>query len=90
MTQTITKVKQKIKHDNGKSTRKFHDPMAPSWTENYSDLIEKYWKKLPSSIASIIVFIAVFIFGATVRGKLCNRTKHQNNFVRIPMFSLFT
>jgi hypothetical protein len=46
----------------------FYDPMAVTWMEKYSDTLEKIWAKLPDCVGSIIVTLAVFIFGATIRG----------------------
>jgi hypothetical protein len=46
----------------------FNDPMAVTWMEKYSDTLEKFWAKLPDWVGSIIVTLAVFIFGATIRG----------------------
>jgi hypothetical protein len=46
----------------------FYDPMAVTWMEKYSDTLDKIWAKLPDCVGSIIVTLAVFIFGATIRG----------------------
>jgi hypothetical protein len=46
----------------------FYDPMAVTWMEKYSDTLEKIWAKLPDCVGSIIVTVAVFAFGATIRG----------------------
>ena len=45
------------------------DPMAVTWMEKYSDTIDKYWSKLPGFVGTVIASLAVFILGATMRGK---------------------
>jgi len=47
----------------------FYDPLAVTWMEKYSDVLEKIWAKLPDWVGSIIVTLAVFMFGATIKGK---------------------
>jgi hypothetical protein len=46
----------------------FYDPMAVTWMDKYSDTLDKIWAKLPDWAGSIIVTLAVFAFGATIRG----------------------
>jgi hypothetical protein len=46
----------------------FYDPMAVTWMEKYSNTMEKIWAKLPDHVGSIIVTLAVFTLGATIRG----------------------
>jgi len=46
----------------------FYDPMAVMWMEKYSDTLDKIWAKLPDCVGSVIVTLAVFTFGATIRG----------------------
>lgn len=58
-------------------TRNGHtDPMAVTWLEKYSDTMEKYWKKIPINVGSIIASIAVFVLGATVRGEWIHIVVH--------------
>ncbi|KAK8746453.1 hypothetical protein OTU49_017025, partial [Cherax quadricarinatus] len=45
------------------------DPLAVTWTERYSDTLDKYWKKLPRVLGSVIASVAVFIMGSTIRGE---------------------
>ncbi|KAF2357014.1 Fatty acid hydroxylase [Trinorchestia longiramus] len=52
------------------------DPMAVTWSEKYSDTLEKYWRCLPVSVGNAIVFIAVFVLGATVRGEWIHIAVH--------------
>jgi len=56
--------KKAASKDNG-----FYDPMAVTWMEKYSDILDKIWAKLPNCVGSIIVTLAVFTFGATIRGE---------------------
>ena len=72
MASTETQTMVKTNNVKGKMTKKFKDPMAITWSENYSQSIEKYWSKLPTAVASLLVFCSVFIFGATVNGKYAN------------------
>jgi hypothetical protein len=60
----------------------FYDPMAVTWMEKYSKTLDKIWAKLPNYVGSIIVTLAVFTFGATIRGKLVSlhAIKHNSNF----------
>jgi hypothetical protein len=46
----------------------FHDPMAVTWAKKYSKTLDNIWARLPDWVGSIIVTLAVFIFGATIRG----------------------
>ncbi|XP_018009205.1 delta(7)-sterol 5(6)-desaturase ERG3B isoform X2 [Hyalella azteca] len=73
MTSSRTVTKTKVAKSRSKMAK---DPMAVTWTENYSDTIEKYWKRLPKSVANIIVFLSVFILGATVRGEWLHIAAH--------------
>ncbi|KAK7079319.1 hypothetical protein SK128_021123 [Halocaridina rubra] len=54
---------------NGSSQNKIVDPMAVTWTEKYSDTLEKYWNMLPNFIGTFIATVAVFILGSTIRGE---------------------
>jgi hypothetical protein len=60
----------------------FYDPMAVTWMEKYSGTLDKIWAKLPNCVGSIIVTLAVFAFGATIRGMFfsLNATDHNSNF----------
>jgi hypothetical protein len=49
--------------------RGFYDPMAVTWMDKYSSTLDKIWAYLPKNIRPIIVTLAVFTFGATIRGK---------------------
>jgi hypothetical protein len=49
--------------------RRFYDPMAVTWMDKYSSTLDKIWANLPTNIRPIIVTLAVFTFGATIRGK---------------------
>jgi hypothetical protein len=46
----------------------FRDPMAVTWSEKYSDSIDKQWSKLPSFLRSTIATVAIFLMGVTVNG----------------------
>uniref|UniRef100_A0A6A7G422 Delta(7)-sterol 5(6)-desaturase erg32-like isoform X1 n=2 Tax=Hirondellea gigas TaxID=1518452 RepID=A0A6A7G422_9CRUS len=74
-TKTTTESSQKNGHVEMKQQRA-KDPMAVTWMENYSDTVEKYWSKLPASVSSVIAGLAVFIFGATVRGEWIHIAVH--------------
>jgi hypothetical protein len=60
--------------DNG-----FYDPMAVTWMEKYSYILDKIWAKLPNCVGSIIVTLAVFMFGATIRGKFVSLNATDSN-----------
>ena len=45
------------------------DPMAVTWTENYNDVISKYWNKVPYSLGKTLATLAVFIVGVSINGK---------------------
>jgi hypothetical protein len=47
----------------------FYDPMAVTWMDKYSSTMDKIWANLPKKLRPIIVTLAVFTFGATIRGK---------------------
>jgi hypothetical protein len=74
------------KHRNGsdKNTADmdtgFYDPMAVTWMEKYSDTLDKIWAKLPDWAGSIIVTLAVFAFGATIRGMFVLLNPTDRNF----------
>jgi hypothetical protein len=59
-----------------------YDPMAVTWMDKYSDTLDKIWAKLPDWAGSIIVTLAVFVFGATIRGMfvLLNPTDPNSKF----------
>jgi hypothetical protein len=61
----------------------FYDPMAVTWMEKYSDTLDKIWAKLPDWAGSIIVTLAVFAFGATIRGMFVslNTTDLNSKFI---------
>lgn len=64
-----TTIKESEKHVDGSSMGDhFYDPMAVTWMEKYSNTMEKIWAKLPNYMGSIIVALAVFTLGATIRG----------------------
>jgi hypothetical protein len=64
-----TKSKGQKKHAEGTSGgREFYDPMAITWMDKYSNIMDKIWSKLPSYVGSTIVTLAVFTLGATMRG----------------------
>ncbi|CAL8143494.1 unnamed protein product [Orchesella dallaii] len=39
------------------------------WTDNHGESLEKLWSKVPANIGQLIVTLAMFIFGLTVRGE---------------------
>lgn len=45
------------------------DPMAVTWTENYSDIINKFWKILPHSVGKTLATISIFLVGISINGK---------------------
>jgi uncharacterized surface anchored protein len=47
----------------------FKDPMAVTWTENYSDVINKYWEKLPQTVGKSLATLAIFALGVSINGK---------------------
>ncbi|PNF32539.1 hypothetical protein B7P43_G02459 [Cryptotermes secundus] len=47
----------------------FYDPMAVTWLDKYSSTLDTIWTNLPKNIRPIIVGLAVFTFGATIRGE---------------------
>lgn len=67
---TATMVHQRAKKEAPVQMKRdiMRDPMAVTWTEKYSETIEKYWAKIPSFLASCIATTAVFILGATMNG----------------------
>lgn len=45
------------------------DPLAVTWTDRYSDILQKYWNMLPNFVGTFIATVAVFILGSTIRGE---------------------
>jgi hypothetical protein len=77
------------KHAEGNSRGpEFHDPMAITWMEKYSNTLDKIWARLPDYVGSIIVTLVVFTLGATMTGmcstqftdKLCRNSKFKFEF----------
>lgn len=54
-----------IKDNNGK----FYDPMAVTWSENYSETIEKFWNLVPKSVGKVLATLATFIVGISINGE---------------------
>ncbi|KAJ8866408.1 hypothetical protein PR048_032251 [Dryococelus australis] len=46
-----------------------YDPMAVTWLDNYSDTMDKVWARVPEMVRPVVVFLAVFTMGATMRGR---------------------
>ncbi|CAB3364857.1 Hypothetical predicted protein [Cloeon dipterum] len=55
--------------DLAKTKGLIRDPMAVTWTEQYSETIDKYWNKLPKFVSSALATMAVFLMGVTVNGE---------------------
>lgn len=47
----------------------YFDPMAVTWTEKYSDQIEKVWNILPNFVGQFLATVAIFTLGASLSGK---------------------
>ncbi|KAL4713290.1 hypothetical protein ACJJTC_018638 [Scirpophaga incertulas] len=82
---------------------KYWDPLTEGvkWTEKYSEPLEKFFEKLPEFISSFIATLAVFTFGATLRGEwvvilvsalkqLSGHTQSEKNVTTEDIFNLFT
>jgi lathosterol oxidase len=54
----------------------FKDPMAVTWTENYSDVINKYWEKLPQTVGKSLATLAIFALGVSINGDWMNIFVH--------------
>jgi hypothetical protein len=78
------KSRRRSDKNSASKDRGFYDPMAVTWMEKYSDTLDKFWAKLPNCVGSIIVTLAVFTFGATIRGMLVslNATDRISKFSR--------
>lgn len=50
---------------------KFWDPMQEGvkWIEKYAEPLEKIYQKLPECIGTMCASLAIFTFGAALRGK---------------------
>merc|ERR1712002_942933 len=66
MSASVTQMKMETK---SVANERLFDPMAVTWSEKYSDTFEKYWSRIPSYFGSIIVCLAVFILGSSIRGE---------------------
>ena len=53
----------------------FYDPMAVTWMEKYSSQMDQIWSKMPNFVGTSIATLAVFLLGATMRGKLATYNK---------------
>lgn len=60
---------KKRSNKNVQQNGHFYDPMAVTWTEKYSDSIEKVWNTLPNFVGQFLATIAVFTLGASLSGK---------------------
>lgn len=64
--------KQKENHEEPVQVQKskYWDPLTEGvkWIEKYSDSLEKFFEKLPEFLSTFIATLAVFTFGATLRG----------------------
>nr|CAD7201735.1 unnamed protein product [Timema douglasi] len=61
----------KVKKDESATKKRSvpYDPMAVTWMDNYSETMDKIWERVPEFSKPFIVFLAVFIMGATMRGE---------------------
>jgi len=66
MSASVTQMKMETK---SVANERLFDPMAVTWSEKYSDTFEKYWSRVPSYFGNIIVCLAVFILGSSIRGE---------------------
>jgi hypothetical protein len=66
MVSTDTGIEKHVEYENRRS--EFFDPMAVTWMERYTNTMEKIWAKLPNYVGSMIVTLAVFTLGTTIRG----------------------
>lgn len=53
---------------------KYWDPLTDGvkWIEKYAEPLEDFFKRLPEFISTFIATLAVFTFGATLRGQCHN------------------
>jgi hypothetical protein len=65
----ITSEESEKNTDVTEKDKEFYDPMAVTWMDKYSSTLDRIWANIPSNIRPIIAGFAVFIFGATIRGK---------------------
>ncbi|XP_063227314.1 lathosterol oxidase-like [Bacillus rossius redtenbacheri] len=56
------------KKQNGGPTVPY-DPMAVTWMDSHSETVDKVWGRVPELLRPVIVFLAVFVMGATMRGE---------------------
>jgi hypothetical protein len=66
---SATDVKSEKSTDVTGKDKGFYDPMAVTWMDKYSSTLDKIWANLPMNMRPVIVTLAVFTFGATIRGK---------------------
>ncbi|XP_052753526.1 uncharacterized protein LOC113514180 isoform X2 [Galleria mellonella] len=57
--------------DDAPERPKYWDPLADGvrWIESYAEPLEKFFERLPEFISTFIATLAVFTFGATLRGE---------------------
>ena len=48
------------------------DPMAVTWMQKYSPVMDKIWDKTPKHLRSALITVAVFLLGSAIRGKRTN------------------
>lgn len=51
-------------------SKKLFNPIAVTWMEKYSERMEKMWNRLPNFVGSAVATCAIFLLGATMRGKV--------------------
>ncbi|XP_044258866.1 delta(7)-sterol 5(6)-desaturase erg31-like isoform X2 [Tribolium madens] len=54
----------------------FPDPMAVTWSEKYSETLNKFWNLLPNTIGKLLATISIFLVGISVNGDWVNIFVH--------------
>ncbi|XP_050679643.1 uncharacterized protein LOC126975685 [Leptidea sinapis] len=88
---------------NYKDARKNWDPVTAAlmWIENNSQNIEKYFERIPAYISNYIATLAIFTFGATLRGEwvvilisalkqFYGHTQSERNVTTEEIYNMFT
>lgn len=45
------------------------DPMAVTWTEKYSNQIDKVWRRLPGFLAKFLATFAILLLSVSLKGE---------------------
>jgi hypothetical protein len=73
-----TSEKSEKNSDVTEKEKGFYDPMAVTWMDKYSSTLDKIWANIPKITRPIIVGLAVFTFGATIRGKFVLYSRNKS------------